>query len=391
MKNHNRFYQTIAVLTLAIWIFSAQQAQAQREDYKVRETRAAPQVRQQLEVLRKRIQTRKLTFRVGYTYALERGLENVTGGMKPKITVDAARKQNSLAEKLIAIDADTRRALNIPPPKLQIACSANLAEWDWRKEGKVPPIRQQKCGNCWAYAALAVYEISYSIRNNLSIDGSEQYVVSNNDNGAGKCEFPGGTSAGASEFLVTRGTTSEAVMPDMGITGTPDPSIATPYNGVAWGYADADNPVSPGVQKIKQAICDHGAVASWIDAGGSFGGYVGGDDAGSDVYNDDDDKEPGHKVGGHYIAIIGWDDARGAWLIRNSWGENWGFNAGYGTERGYGWIKYGTHSVGSYVSWVQAQGVNYALPQKYYDLMPMKNRFIKVNPGVIKQTTVKKP
>src|ERR1035441_7421720 len=33
---------------------------------------------------------------------------------------------------------------------------------------------------------------------------------------------------------------------------------------------------------------------------------------------------------GHCIVIIGYDDTKQAWLIRNSWGTGWGTN-------GYGW------------------------------------------------------
>jgi len=39
-------------------------------------------------------------------------------------------------------------------------------------------------------------------------------------------------------------------------------------------------------------------------------------------------------VGYHAIAIVGYDDAKGAWLLRNSWGTDWGIN-------GYCWIEYG--------------------------------------------------
>lgn len=39
-------------------------------------------------------------------------------------------------------------------------------------------------------------------------------------------------------------------------------------------------------------------------------------------------------VGYHCVAIVGYDDTKGAWLVKNSWGTNWG-------ESGYVWIKYG--------------------------------------------------
>jgi len=393
MKNHGHIQWLTLFFAVFAGVFGAQQqAQAQRgEDYKIREARVAAPVRLQLENLRKNLQVRNKKFRVGYTYALERGVENVSGGIIPNVSADAARKQNALAEQLLRIDDETRRTLGIPLSNAS-GCSANATAWDWRRAGKVPPIRTQQCNSCWAYAAVAVYEINYLIRNNLGVNLSEQYVVSNNDNKAGKCELPGGRSDLANEFLVTNGTTSETIMPDTGVTGTPDATIQTPYNGVTWGWADPDNHSSPSAQKIKESICKYGGVASWIDSGGSFRAYAGGgDDAGSDVYNDDDDKAAGFVSAPHYVALIGWDDTRNAWLVRNSWGTDWGFNAGFGSESGYGWVKQGTHSIGSWVSWVLAPGAVYPLPQRYYDLMPMKRRLIKVPLPINRPPPIRRP
>lgn len=371
----------------------AGQILAQREDYGIREARAATKVRSDLAKIRNRIQTRKLTFKVGYTVALERAVENISGGRKPDVSIVQAQKQSKLALEVLKLDRDARLAAGKLLPN--IACSAKLKTWDWRKQGRITPIRSQKCGNCWAYASLSAYESSYLIKRNKVLDGSEQYVVSNNNNGAGACEPPGGRSDLANEFLVLNGTTSESIMPDLGITGTADPSIASPYEAIVWGWANPNAPGNPGIQSIKQALCEHGAVASWVDSGGTFGAYIGGDNASNDVYNDDDDKEAGHQVVGHYVAIIGWDDTRGAWLIKNSWGQNWGFEAGWGSERGYGWIKYGTHSIGTWVSWVEAQGEGYQLPSRYFEIMPKKKlpplqiKPIVANPAVKPNVVVK--
>jgi len=43
-------------------------------------------------------------------------------------------------------------------------------------------------------------------------------------------------------------------------------------------------------------------------------------------------------LGYHCIAVVGYDDEKGAWLIRNSWGTGWGMS-------GYCWIKYGTSMI----------------------------------------------
>jgi len=47
------------------------------------------------------------------------------------------------------------------------------------------------------------------------------------------------------------------------------------------------------------------------------------------------DKVEGANLGGHAMALIGYDDSKNAFLLINSWSEQWG-------EQGYGWINYNT-------------------------------------------------
>ena len=43
----------------------------------------------------------------------------------------------------------------------------------------------------------------------------------------------------------------------------------------------------------------------------------------------------------HAIVLTGWDDSKGAWRLRNSWGTSWG-------SSGYMWIKYGSQCAETY-------------------------------------------
>lgn len=60
-------------------------------------------------------------------------------------------------------------------------------------------------------------------------------------------------------------------------------------------------------------------------------------------------REHTHLGVNHAIEIIGWDDDKQAWLVRNSWGPKWG------KEGGYIWIDYSTDSIGSFASYVIPQ------------------------------------
>ncbi|MDY7008249.1 MAG: C1 family peptidase, partial [Cyanobacteriota bacterium] len=75
-----------------------------------------------------------------------------------------------------------------------------------------------------------------------------------------------------------------------------------------------------------------------------FHAYKGG------VYNENAYGTPNHAV-----TIIGWDDRKRAWLVKNSWGTDWG-------EDGYIWIAYNTNRIGYGAAWVDAR--KYRLPRR---------------------------
>jgi cathepsin L len=125
------------------------------------------------------------------------------------------------------------------------------------------------------------------------------------------------------------------------------------YYVTTWGYVIPTGGI-PSVDQMKAALCEHGPLAIAVRVTDAFQAYTSG------VFNE--------KAAGainHAITLIGWDDKKHAWLIKNSWGTGWG-------EAGFMWIDYDSNSVGDGAAWVDARRPFYRLPDKYWKLLPFK-------------------
>lgn len=325
---------------------------ASQIDYAQREKAAPPAVKQRLASLRQEIKARNLSFEVGYTTAMDESLDKLAGTRAPADLPAQAKRQNELGLKLLRIDREARDQARVRVgsfPELQITCTASRTAFDWRTLGKVTPVRDQDgCGSCWAFAAEGAYEGSYALRNVTLEDTSEQDVLS--CSGAGSCG--GGWWAGVFAWLISHGTATEAAYPYTATDSACKTSVAAPYRAVAWGYVKSDGGI-PSVTETKQALCEHGPLAVAVLATGAFQAYTSG------VFNEHDTT---HGIN-HGVTLIGWDDAKHAWLIKNSWGTGWGL-------AGYMWIDYDSNNITYGAAWVQAESRLYRLPTEYFKLMP---------------------
>ena len=120
------------------------------------------------------------------------------------------------------------------------------------------------------------------------------------------------------------------------------PAIDKPgiLNAYTWGrFLSKSIQSIPTVNEIKYYINIFGAVVTLMKGGiGTFFGYGGG------VYNGYPNTNPNDHD--HEVIIVGWCDGLNAWIIKNSWGTNWG---PYG---GYAYVGYDQCNIGKYVFWV---------------------------------------
>ena len=219
--------------------------------------------------------------------------------------------------------ADKMRAVNGRPGNREsrAAASAPMAIPAAYAFPSLAPVRNQgQYGTCWDFASIGVLECLL-LQQGKTVNGSEQFVLDHNQDGYG-CN--GGDVA--FDFLMATGTCDETACPYRGCAANDN---AVPVSKLAsWAYI-GDNMTAPADGLIKQALLAHGPLAVAVAAGSNWDSYPGGNAV-----------ITGGSVVNHEVVIVGWDDSKSAWLVRNSWGTAWG-------NGGYCWVRYGAGQIGS--------------------------------------------
>ncbi len=243
------------------------------------------------------------------------------------------------------------------PPLAQILPSS----FDWRnKDGHayIGPVKDQgDCGACYAFGAVAAAEGTYNYAMGLHdaerVEFSESFIAwCLGKYGPYAESFSGcdGADYSYSELkaLTREGITSAADFP---YTDS-DPGSCTHWDAPrtvfrSWGRCGCNS-----IDQIKTAIMTHGVVEAAVNTTSAFLAYSGG------IYEDtqtDCPESPCHYTEtDHAVALVGWDDNgdpmnRGYWILRNSWGDDWG-------EHGYMRIRYTSARVGCVAAYLSLQG-----------------------------------
>lgn len=219
------------------------------------------------------------------------------------------------------------------------AATALPAALNWCTAIGCTAVRDQgNCGSCWAFATAGVLEQNIRIVDGIAKDLSEQYLLSCNTDG---WDCDGGWWAHDYHWWKVPpgepgpGAVYEASFPYVAQAVACNPPH-THYETISdRQYVGAANGVPP-VADLKQAIYDHGPIAVAVCAGTRFQSYSGGVLTTGDVCT---------STVNHAVILVGWDDNLGAWILRNSWGPNWG-------EAGYMKIAYGISNVGYGASYI---------------------------------------
>jgi len=212
--------------------------------------------------------------------------------------------------------------------------------WDWRNyngENWITPVKNQhQCGSCYSFATLGTMEtlIRLSQSNpNLSIDLAEQYLVSCGPNGSNEQGPYGGCYGNYTnfvcDFLLNTGVPDELCFPYVSTqqSGT-EPPCSNACTDVAsrvyklsnYSFIAGASGYIPYPEYIK-AVLVNKPVPCGMLCYQDFSYYTGG------IY--EPVPQPGEEGGGHLVYIIGYDDSQSCWIVKNSWGTDWGETANF--------------------------------------------------------------
>jgi hypothetical protein len=205
------------------------------------------------------------------------------------------------------------------------------------------PVRNQRnCGSCAAFALTSLLEFRVKLdldEPDLDIDLSDSHTLTCT---GGSCTQGISLSDGIGTLLSPGIPTEDCAPYEEGnagfvhLTACDEGCDGFDRGRVRLGEIERirwpeDTPLADQVVAIKEALLE-GPVLVGIDVYPEFFSYGGG------VFRPVDE-DPTRVLGRHALLLIGWDNGNGAWLVRNSWGADWGLD-------GYLWMGWGV--VGSH-------------------------------------------
>ena len=321
--------------------------------------------KEELALLQNEVRKKNLKFKVAITEAMKKKLAEITGLKPPNEKKEKQRikKREKQNQKIIKKIEKEKKLIpkgdvlpQILPKKIKptFTCNPARKEFDWRKNKVVTQIKnQQTCGSCWTFTSASVIESAFLMKRmkknknagkaENQLDISEQNLLDcsvypHGRKSVGSCQ--GGWYGGVFEYLTNHNAALEYQAPYKNRKGKcflkfkkkSQENIRT----LTYGYV-GDFPEAPSVKQIKKALCDFGPLASSVKVTKLFQAYSGG------VF-DEHAKVTAPNDVNHAITLVGWNEQKKSFLIKNSWGEKWG-------EKGYMWIEYGSNNIGYGTAW----------------------------------------
>ena len=198
--------------------------------------------------------------------------------------------------------------------------------FDWRNQNGVnyvsPILNQGSCGSCVAFATVATLETQMNISSALPFLNLRYSPEALFACGGGGCES-GWYPSAAANFLKRTGVPDEACAPyTMGATGKDVSCSSICHDSAARSQKISTSNTPRTMAAVKEAL-KKGPMITTLNVYADFISYSSG------VYK----HSTGASLGGHAVSLIGFDDDKKAWIIRNSWSDMWGMG-------GFAYISY---------------------------------------------------
>lgn len=185
---------------------------------------------------------------------------------------------------------------------------------DWRKSGAVTPVKNQgQCGSCWSFSATGAMEGAWQIKMGELISLSEQQLMdcstAYNDMGCN-----GGEMTSAFQYAIDNGMCSETSVPyDMSVHNCNKDNCQSKIN-----FSNCMK-LPPGNPSLMMRYLQNQPLSIAIQADQPvFRFYKSGVITTADCGQSLD----------HGVLLVGYGTENGLdyWLVKNSWGEDWGDN-----------------------------------------------------------------
>jgi len=211
------------------------------------------------------------------------------------------------------IDIDVNNLPDAPKYEVPQVGTSLPVTWDWYNHTPscMTPIKnQEQCGSCWAFSATEQVESIWALAGNTLVSLGPQQIV-DCDKACDGCG--GGTTQQAFEYLIQ--------------CGGQEPESDYPYTGVngkcTFNSADVAASISAWKYVSKAAGDENTTMLPFVYSTAPLSVCV--DAATWQYYNGGVLKTCGDQLD-HCVQIAGYTymDSTDVWIVRNSWGADWG-------------------------------------------------------------------